>query len=82
MKTIPMVKCARCKKELPIGLAHFLPEIKAYYRATSLALLHQTEMPPPPDDEAIVEQYGVSNSEDLFCEDCLKKIIANKRLVK
>ena len=75
MKTIPMIKCARCKKELPIGAAQFLPEISAYYRATSLALLHQTEMPTPPDDDALIEQYGVSNSEDLFCEECMKGII-------
>lgn len=75
MKTIPMIKCSRCKKEIPIGLAQFLPEIKAYYRASSLAILHQTEMPPQPDDSELLDRYDVSCTEDLFCEECMKGII-------
>jgi len=75
MKTIPMIKCSRCKKEIPIGLAQFLPEIKAYYHASSLAILHQTETPSQPNDAKLIEKYGVSSTEDLFCEECMKGII-------
>lgn len=75
MKAIPMIKCARCKKEVPIGLAQFLPEIKAYYNSSSLAILHQTEMPAQPNDSELIEKYGVSSAEDLFCEECMKGII-------
>lgn len=74
MKNVPMIKCAHCKKEIPVGAAKFLPEISAYYRAVSLAILRQTKEPLQPDDESIMEKYGVDNPDALFCANCLRML--------
>lgn len=77
MENHPMSACAKCGKEYPVEELLLLPEVEIFQRALALSMSSGTPIPEAVSDEALREKYGFG-SMDLFCESCLKKLIAEK----
>lgn len=73
----PIGQCDCCKKFEYVDDLQLLPEVDAFVRRFASAQTHEEEMDALEllNDEELKARYGY-DSQNLFCRDCLQRLIA------
>ena len=68
-------QCSLCGKVGILVEMRSLPEVEEHARQIGSAIANNKLFPAPPDEEKLMARYGYG-IKAIFCEDCLKKILA------
>lgn len=69
-----LATCSSCGETMTFEELESLPEVKAHHLEMIRAMLHGEAKTEPVDEKSLVEKYGFGRN-DLFCKDCLEKIL-------
>ena len=69
-----LATCSSCGETMAFEELESLPEVKAHHLEMIRAMLHGEAKTEPVDEKSLIEKYGFGRN-DLFCKECLEKIL-------